>query len=184
MLFKNVGVLVPLRMNGAVHAGPGGPDAGGALPGPCAGRSGRPAAPFRRAGRAGIAGRGRGLTGASMSRSELDGIVEIENVWIPMPDGCRIAARIWLPEGRRGRAGAGDPRVHPLPQARLHARPRRADPPLFRPPRLCRGPGRPARLGRFRRHPARRVHPAGAGRRARDHRLDRGADVVHAARSA
>jgi len=23
---------------------------------------------------------------------------EIENVWIPMPDGCRLAARIWLPE--------------------------------------------------------------------------------------
>ena len=33
-----------------------------------------------------------------MSRSELDGIVEIENVWIPMADGCRIAARIWLPK--------------------------------------------------------------------------------------
>ena len=39
--------------------------------------------------------------------------------------------------------------------------------------RLCRGARRPARLGRFRRHPAGRVHPAGAGRRARDHRLDR-----------
>src|SRR5262249_55319286 len=28
---------------------------------------------------------------------------EIENVWIPMPDGTRIAARVWLPEdaGRR-----------------------------------------------------------------------------------
>ena len=23
---------------------------------------------------------------------------EIENTWIPMPDGCRLAARIWLPE--------------------------------------------------------------------------------------
>ena len=23
---------------------------------------------------------------------------EIENVWIPMPDGCRIAARVWLPK--------------------------------------------------------------------------------------
>ena len=28
-----------------------------------------------------------------------DGVVEIENVWIPMADGCRIAARLWLPEG-------------------------------------------------------------------------------------
>ncbi len=76
-------------------------------------------------------------------------------------------------QGRRERARAGDPRVHPLPQARLHAGARRADPSLFRPGRLCRGAGRPARLGGFRRHPARRVHPAGAGRRARDHRLDR-----------
>src|SRR4051812_7898205 len=25
-------------------------------------------------------------------------IVEIENCWIPMSDGCRLAARIWLPE--------------------------------------------------------------------------------------
>ncbi|MCE3248803.1 MAG: hydrolase CocE/NonD family protein, partial [Geminicoccaceae bacterium] len=33
-----------------------------------------------------------------MTRTELDGIVEIENVWIPMADGCRIAARIWLPK--------------------------------------------------------------------------------------
>ena len=24
-------------------------------------------------------------------------VEEIENVWIPMSDGCRIAARIWLP---------------------------------------------------------------------------------------
>ena len=23
---------------------------------------------------------------------------EVENVWIPMPDGCRLAARLWLPE--------------------------------------------------------------------------------------
>jgi predicted acyl esterase len=25
-------------------------------------------------------------------------IMEIENTWIPMPDGTRLAARIWLPE--------------------------------------------------------------------------------------
>lgn len=25
-------------------------------------------------------------------------VMEIENVWIPMSDGCRLAARIWLPE--------------------------------------------------------------------------------------
>lgn len=27
------------------------------------------------------------------------GIREIENIWIPMPDGVRLAARLWLPEG-------------------------------------------------------------------------------------
>lgn len=32
-----------------------------------------------------------------MSNPQLDTIREIENVWIPMSDGCRIAARIWLP---------------------------------------------------------------------------------------
>ncbi|HET6466768.1 MAG TPA: CocE/NonD family hydrolase, partial [Geminicoccaceae bacterium] len=25
-------------------------------------------------------------------------VVEIENLWIPMPDGARIAARVWLPK--------------------------------------------------------------------------------------
>jgi putative CocE/NonD family hydrolase len=25
-------------------------------------------------------------------------VIEIENTWIPMPDGCRLAARIWMPE--------------------------------------------------------------------------------------
>jgi predicted acyl esterase len=24
---------------------------------------------------------------------------EIEQAWIPMSDGCRLAARLWLPEG-------------------------------------------------------------------------------------
>jgi len=31
---------------------------------------------------------------------------EIENTWITMPDGCRLAARIWLPE---------DAESHPVP---------------------------------------------------------------------
>ena len=33
-------------------------------------------------------------------------IRELENVWIPMPDGCHLAARIWLPE---------DAETHPVP---------------------------------------------------------------------
>jgi hypothetical protein len=32
-----------------------------------------------------------------MTRANLDSIREIENVWIPMSDGCRIAARVWMP---------------------------------------------------------------------------------------
>ncbi len=28
---------------------------------------------------------------------------EIENLWIPMPDGVKLAARIWLPEVRLDR---------------------------------------------------------------------------------
>ena len=26
-------------------------------------------------------------------------VADVENVWITMPDGCRLAARLWLPEG-------------------------------------------------------------------------------------
>ena len=28
----------------------------------------------------------------------------IENCWIPMSDGCRLAARIWLPDGAETRS--------------------------------------------------------------------------------
>lgn len=31
------------------------------------------------------------------------GVEQIENVWIPLPDGARLAARVWLPEGARER---------------------------------------------------------------------------------
>ena len=37
----------------------------------------------------------------SLDESVLDRIEEIENLWIPMPDGCRLAARAWLPDGAR-----------------------------------------------------------------------------------
>jgi putative CocE/NonD family hydrolase len=37
-----------------------------------------------------------------MDKSLFDSIEEIENVWITMSDGCRLAARVWLPEGARG----------------------------------------------------------------------------------
>ena len=40
----------------------------------------------------------------------------IENCWIPMSDGCRLAARIWLPADARDDPGTGNPGIHPLPQ--------------------------------------------------------------------
>ncbi|MCG6873270.1 MAG: CocE/NonD family hydrolase [Gammaproteobacteria bacterium] len=33
----------------------------------------------------------------------IDGVEDIENTWIPLADGCRLAARIWLPAGARQR---------------------------------------------------------------------------------
>ena len=47
---------------------------------------------------------------------------EIENVFIALADGCRLAARIWLPADAEAAAGAGDPRVSALSQARRHRR--------------------------------------------------------------
>jgi uncharacterized protein len=39
------------------------------------------------------------LDGQVAAAIDVADIVEIENVWITMSDGCRIAARIWLPAG-------------------------------------------------------------------------------------
>ena len=47
----------------------------------------------------------------------------IDHTWIPLSDGTRLAARIWLPEDAERRPGAGDPRVPALPQGRRHRRP-------------------------------------------------------------
>lgn len=35
--------------------------------------------------------------------TQLNGIDEIEHLWIPMPDGVRLAARLWLPHGAAAR---------------------------------------------------------------------------------
>lgn len=43
---------------------------------------------------------------------------ELENVWIPMPDGCHLAARIWLPE---------DAEAHPVPAILEYIPYRKAD---------------------------------------------------------
>ena len=51
--------------------------------------------------------KGRGAT----VRTEYPfGVREIENIWVPMPDGVRLAGRLWLPEG----AGPNDPGPVPL----------------------------------------------------------------------
>ncbi len=39
----------------------------------------------------------------------------VEHAWIPLRDGCRLAARIWLPVDAEQRPGAGHPRIHPVP---------------------------------------------------------------------
>jgi uncharacterized protein len=44
----------------------------------------------------------------SLAGWEERGVREIENLWIPMPDGARLAARVWLPE-EAPPEGQGDP---------------------------------------------------------------------------
>ena len=78
-------------------------------------------------------------------------IQQLDPVWIPLGDGTRLAARIWLPE---------DAEENPVP-AILEYLPyrkrdgtvaaRRADASLLRRPRLCLRPRRHARHRRFRR---------------------------------
>jgi putative CocE/NonD family hydrolase len=58
-----------------------------------------PGAGFRGGGERAILGVAEAGPGARMAGIEQGEIVEIENVWITMSDGCRIAARIWLPKG-------------------------------------------------------------------------------------
>ena len=106
----------------------------------------------------------------------------IDHVWIPLADGTRLGARIWLPGGRRGRSRAGDPRVHPLPQGRRHGAARLAAPRVLRRPRVRRAARGPARQRRVRRPAPRRVPAARAGGRARGAPLDRGPAVVHGRR--
>ena len=80
--------------------------------------------------------------------------------------------------GRRPAACAGDPRIHPLSQARPRGRAGRNHPSLFRRPRLCRGQDRHPGVGRFRGSAAGRIPGAGPRRRRRGDRLDRGPGLV------
>ena len=91
------------------------------------------------------------------------------------PGRADLAAR-----RRRGRPGAGDPRVPALSQGRRDGR--AATPAITRTSPghgYAARSGRPPRHRRLRRHPPRRVHPPGAGRRARGPRMARRAALVH-----
>ena len=62
----------------------------------------------------------------------------IENVWVTLSDGIRLAARIWLPEDAERGSGAGRSSRHSLPEGRLDGTARRAATPVRRRPRLRR----------------------------------------------
>ena len=91
----------------------------------------------------------------------------IDHTWIPLADGTRLAARIWLPEDAERDPVPAHPRVPALPQGRRLRRARLLPPPLLRRPRLRGRAGRPARHRRLRRDHRGRVPAPGAGGRAR-----------------
>ena len=106
----------------------------------------------------------------------------IDHVWIPLADGTRLGARIWLPE---------DAESDPVPAILEYIPYRKGDGTAPRDwPRhvYFAGHGYAALrvdlrgIGRVRRPAPRRVPAAGAGGRARGAPLDRGAALVHRAR--
>ena len=112
---------------------------------------------------------------------------ESEHVWIPMADGVRLSARLFVPAGAEEDARARGAGIHPLPQARRLSQPRHGlGPPAGRPGhRLCAR--RRAGHRQLRGGDGRRIrHPRAAGR-CGDHRLDltpalvfwRGGDARH-----
>ena len=105
---------------------------------------------------------------------------ELENVWIPLPDGGRLAAKIWLPE---------DAEAEPVPAILEYIPYRKNDgtaardaahAPLLRRPRLRLRPRRHARQRRLGR---RRCSTSTCAQEQDDalevHRLARGAALVH-----
>ena len=102
----------------------------------------------------------------------------VRHVWIPMRDGVRLVGAAVAAGELGAHPGAGDPRVHPVPQGRPFAPRRRAAPPLLGGPRLRERARRLARQRRLRGHPHGRVPAAGAGRRRGRARLARRAAVV------
>ncbi len=86
-----------------------------------------------------------------------------EHLVIPLPDGTRLAARLWLPAD-----GRPVPAILEYIPYRKRDGTRGRDEPmhaLVRGARLCGHPRRHARLGRIGRPPGRRIQRPGAGRR-------------------
>ncbi len=103
----------------------------------------------------------------------------VDHVWIPMPDGIRLGARIWLP---------ADAEDDPVPAILEYIPYRKGDGTAVRDhPRHTYFAGHGYAVlrvdirgvGRVRRDPSRRVPVPGAGGCARDPALDSGAAVVH-----
>ena len=105
----------------------------------------------------------------------------IDHVWIPLSDGIRLGARIWLPE---------DADDDPVPAILEYLPYRKGDGTACatsratptRGPRLRRASGSTSAAPAIRRLLPGRVPPAGAGRRPRGARVDRGAALVHGRR--
>ena len=101
-----------------------------------------------------------------------------ETLWITLADGCRLAARLWLPpEGTRTRPGHS--RVPALSPAGPASRRRRHPAPGLRCRRLCGDPRRHARLPAIPTASCTDEYlPRELGRRSRGDRLDRAAALV------
>ena len=103
----------------------------------------------------------------------------IENMWIPLSDGTRLAAKIWLPEDAERDPVPAVLEYLPYRKRDGTAGARRAAAPYLAGHGYAGGARRPARPRRLRRHPRGRVHRRRAGRRRRGDRLARGAALVH-----
>ncbi len=47
---------------------------------------------------------------------------EVEYLWIPLPDGTRLCARLWVPADAGADPVPADHRLHPLSPHRRHLR--------------------------------------------------------------